>query len=397
MIADTNSVFVTTSMGGEAYAQWVRRAISHLASAGTDIVPLFGSSVGEPVELLRELAERAFSAPITHKYQSAFVNGNPYLIDALAERYSVAPERILATTGATSGLSLVYRAFLKPGDHVLVETPGFDLFGDIGRLLGAKVDYFRRSGANFAIDESELASKVNARTKLVVLSNLHNPSGAMLSADVVCRLARVAASHGAHLFVDEVYGDYARTSMPAASAAQLAPNVIAVNSLTKIYGLSTLRCGWVIASPENLAPIRHLSDRFEFGVSKLTHALAALVLDERHRFDAYSEAVLRAARPIMNRHFSEWQQASLVTGKMPRFGCICFLGLAGIHNTLAFSDWLANRYGVIVAPGEFFGAPGHVRLGYALAPDELVKGLTRFSEGLREYLSKHSDAEYVVD
>jgi aspartate/methionine/tyrosine aminotransferase len=391
---DAEPAFVTTSMGGEAYAQWVRRAISLARSSGGDVVPLFDSSVEEPTELLREVVENGFQAPITGKYQSVFVSGNPYVLDALASRYGFSSDRILTTTGATTGLSLIYRTFLQPGDRILVETPGFDLFGDIGRSLGVGVDHFRRDGEDFSIDEFELAARLTPHTKLIVLSDLHNPSGMLLKPDVIARIARMAARRGVRLIVDEVYGDYApRTARPG-SAAHLSPNVIAVNSLTKIFGLSTLRCGWIIASPENIAPIRQVSDHLEFGVSKLAHAVAALVLGETQRFEDYSSSVLRLARPVIERNLAEWQRAGLVAGRLPDFGCIFFPRLLGIQDTLGFSSWLADRCGVIVAPGDFFGAPGHVRIGFAHAPDLLEFGLSRFFEGLQEYsrIKLHSQA-----
>jgi aspartate/methionine/tyrosine aminotransferase len=207
----------------------------------------------------------------------------------------------------------------------------------------------------------------------------------LLRPDVIARIARMAAERNVRVVVDEVYGDYASRAARAGSAAHLSPNIIAVSSLTKIFGLSTLRCGWIIAAPENLGPIRQVSDHFEFGVSKLSHAVAALVLEEEQRLQAYSSAVLDLARPIIERHFREWQETGLVSGRLPDFGCIFFPRLSGVADTLDFSGWLADRYGVIVAPGEFFGAAGHVRIGFAHAPDLLEFGLSRFFEGLREY------------
>jgi len=382
---ETDPVFVTTSMGGEAYALWVRRAVRRARSEGNKLVPMFDSSVEEPVELLRGIVEDAFRAPITSKYQSVFAGGNPYVVDAIAERYQVPRERVLPTTGATTGLSLIYRTYLKPGDHVLVETPGFDLFGDLGHSVGANVDHFRRTGPGYEVDEFEIARKIKPRTKLIVLSDLHNPSGMLLRPEAIARIARIAAERGAKLVVDEVYGDYAAPEARPVSAAHLSPNIIAVSSLTKIYGLSTLRCGWIIAADELIEPVRELSDHLEFGISKLSHAVAALVLEKRGRFDAYSADVLRTARPILERHFAKWVAAGVVEGRIPDYGCILFPKLVGLDDTIGFSEWLADKYGVIVAPGEFFGAAGHIRIGYAHAPEVLEFGLTRFFEGLQEY------------
>jgi aspartate/methionine/tyrosine aminotransferase len=381
----SDSIAVTTGMGGEAYAQWVRRAIRNTMAAQRPAIPLFDSSVEEPTELLRRTIMAGFVRPITSRYQSVFVNGNPYVVEKLASRYGVAEERVLCTTGATSALSLVYRAYLSPGDHILVETPGFDLFADIARSLGARVGFFRRRGPEFGIDVDEVAAMLEPDTRLVVLSNLHNPSGMLLSDRELEALADAVTGRGVKLIVDEVYGDYADCDARPGSAVRLSPDFIGISSLTKIYGLSTLRCGWVVADPEALAPVRRVSDHFEFGVSKLAHAVSALILEDSTAFDENSQQVLASARPVIEHFFGDWVDAGLVDGALPKFGCISFPKLVGIEDTKEFSAWLADSTGVIVAPGEFFGAPGHIRIGHAHPPDVLERGLAQLTGGLRAY------------
>ncbi|HKX56686.1 MAG TPA: pyridoxal phosphate-dependent aminotransferase, partial [Xanthomonadales bacterium] len=273
----------------------------------------------------------------------------------------------------------------KPGDHVLVETPGFDLFEDIAHALNAHVDCFDRKGERFEIDPDEIERRIQQNTRLVVLTNLHNPSGMLTNDEVLLQVARMAERHDIKVIVDEVYGDYVGPKARPHSAAQLSPHLISVSSLTKIYGLSTLRCGWIVATPEVLAPVRALNDQFEFGVSKLAHAVAALVMENSTAFDAYWHSVMDVARPIMQKYFATWKAAGLVSGELPEYGCIAFPRLAGIDDTQSFSNWLADRYGVIVVPGELFRAPGHVRIGFALPQQELEQALAHFTEGLKEY------------
>lgn len=378
-------IAVTTGMGGEAYAEWVRRAIRTAVAARGSATPLFDSAVEEPTELLRRTIIAGFARPITSRYQSVFVNGNPYVVEMLAARYGVPEEHILCTTGATSALSLVYRAYLAPGDHILVETPGFDLFADIAESLGAKVEFFRRAAPRYRIDPDDIVARLRRNTRLLVLTNLHNPSGMLLDDGELKALADAVAGRGVKLVVDEVYGDYADASARPGSAVRLSSDFIGISSLTKIYGLGTLRCGWVIAEPKALAPVRRVSDHFEFGVSKLAHAVAALILEDRAAFDRNSREVLAAARPIIERFFADWLDSGLVEGELPEFGCISFPKLVGIDDTQEFSAWLADRSGVIVAPGEFFGAPGHIRIGHAHPPDVLERGLAQLTEGLRAY------------
>jgi aspartate/methionine/tyrosine aminotransferase len=120
-----------------------------------------------------------------------------------------------------------------------------------------------------------------------------------------------------------------------------------------------------VADPEVLAPVRALNDQFEFGVSKLSHAVAALVMENHRAYDDYWHGVIAAARPIMQGYFERWREDGLVSGELPEYGCITFPRLAGISDTQSFSSWLADRHGVIVVPGELFRAPGHVRIGFA--------------------------------
>ncbi len=376
---------VLAGAGGEAYVSWVRRAVARAMQGHDDAGMLFGSSVEEPVELLRQTVEAGFSKPITDRYTSVFVSGNPFVLEQLARAYSVGMNHILPTTGATGALSLLYRAYLKPGDHVLVETPGFDLFEDIAHALNAHVDCFDRKGERFEIDPDEIESRIQENTRLIVMTNLHNPSG-MLTDDAVLRqVADLAERHDIKVIIDEVYGDYVGPQARPHNAAQLSPHLISVSSLTKIYGLSTLRCGWIVATPEVLAPVRALNDQFEFGVSKLSHAVAALVMENSDAFDAYWHGVMDVARPIMHSYFAAWKAAGLVSGELPDFGCIAFPRLTGIDDTQSFSNWLADRYGVIVVPGELFRAPGHVRIGFALPQQELERALAHFTEGLKAY------------
>jgi aspartate/methionine/tyrosine aminotransferase len=388
---------VMAGAGGEAYVQWVRRAVARAMQGHEDDAGmLFGSSVEEPVELLRQTVESGFGRPITSRYASVFVAGNPYVMEHLARSYRVGLDHILPTTGATGALSLLYRAYLQPGDHVLVESPGFDLFADIARALNAHVDSFIRKGPRFEIDPDEIQSRIQPNTRLIVLTNLHNPSG-MLTPDTTLRaVAALAERHGIKVIVDEVYGDYADPLVRTHSAAHLSPNMVSVNSLTKIYGLSTLRCGWIVADPQVLAPVRALNDQFEFGVSKLSHAVAALVMENSATFDAYWKGIMAAARPVMQRYFNEWSRDGLVSGELPDYGCITFPRLCGIDDTQSFSNWLADRQGVIVVPGELFRAAGHVRIGFALPEQELDRALSHFTAGLKEYREQMPLRKYSV-
>ncbi|WP_292959820.1 pyridoxal phosphate-dependent aminotransferase [Novosphingobium sp. UBA1939] len=376
---------VFDSPASDSYAQWVRRAIAMSRARGGETVSLFESSVPEPRELLRQAVLETVEPAFSEHYVSAFGDGNPFVRDTLADRYGVPREQVLCTTGATGALSLIYRALLKPGDHVLVEAPGFDLFTCLAHAQGVAVDGFARHGDRFAINVADLEAQLTPRTRLVVLSDLHNPSGMQLDEAILRALAQLAERRGFLLVVDEVYADYAEGDRRRGAAAALSSAVISISSLTKIYGLGVLRCGWIVGAQDTVARLRAFSGQVEFGVSTLSHAVAAQVLADADSFTAATRSVVARCRPRFEAWFDRMKAEGLMVGALPEDGCICFPSLPGIDDTRAFSEWLIGKAGVIVAPGEYFGAPGHIRIGFCQRDEHLEAGLSGLESGLRAF------------
>ncbi|MCW1431100.1 pyridoxal phosphate-dependent aminotransferase [Novosphingobium sp. JCM 18896] len=374
------------------YTQWVRQAIGLARARKGDMLSLFESSVPEPRELLREAVAATAVPELSRYYVSAFSGGNPFIREMLAAQYQVPQDHVICTTGATSGLALIYRACLAPGDRVLIETPSFDLFTGLAEVQGVAVDRFERSGERFTIDPAAVEAKLHPRTRLVVISNLHNPSGMPVDHAGMKQLADLAERRGFLLVVDEVYADYAGEGVWPCPAQALSPAVLSLSSLTKIYGLGTLRCGWIVGAPEALAPIRRLSESTEFGVSTLSHAVAAQVMANRAVFDAHSRDYVARCRPVFDAWFARVSAEGLIGGLLPDDGCICFPSLPGVADARAFSRWLIERSGVLVAPGEYFGTPGRIRLGFCLDPERLTTGLAALEDGLRAYRDRASAA-----
>lgn len=369
----------------ETYPEWVRRMVGIARHSSGKVVTLFDSSPPEPVALLGNLVREAFTDPMTDRYVSAFQGGNPFIIEHLARLYDMPRESILGTTGATGALSLLYRSLVTPGDHVLVETPGFDFFRGLAEQWGATVDTVERRTDRFILDPDEVIARVGPKTRLIILSNLHNPSGMPIAHAHLVELGRLAENHNLRIIVDEVYGGYADKICRPFAAAQISPVFISISSLTKIFGLSTLRCGWIAGAPDVMERVRNVSYRSEISLSNLSHAAAALVFAQEDRFFAYSHEMIAQGRPIMAAAMDRWRADGLAEGIMPDFGCIFFPRLIGIEDTLAFTTWLAKRSGVVVAPGEHFQMPGHIRLGFARDPSELAWGLDVLSDALPLY------------
>ncbi len=342
---------------------------------------LFESTVAEPEALLADVIQSAFVGKITDRFESVFGRGNPHLLAALAARYGVDEQCILPTTGVCNGVAQILAGLVAPGDHVLVETPGFDVLADLARLAGAEVEPAPRSGATFAFDPEDLRARLRPDTRLVIVTNLHNPSGHHLDEAALKALAAVAATVGAHVLVDEVYADFAeeKGDLPA---ARLAPNLISVNSLTKVFGLFSLRCGWIVTTRATARRIANASAGREFGVSKLTHALGALVLEKPAPFEAHWRKVLETSRPVVERHLAAMKADELIEGDLPPYGCIAFPRVVGHDDTRKLAEILWRDHDIVTAPGEFFGQAGHMRLGFGVPAPTIDRGLAKLHEAL---------------
>jgi aspartate/methionine/tyrosine aminotransferase len=362
------------------YTSWCR-ALYRLPPGRPKPLVLFESTIAEPTELLRGVIESAFSPRVSDRFESVFGSGNPYLVEALAARYRVRKDQIVCTTGASNAISMILRALAPDGARVLVETPHLDLIEALPAGLGAKVSAIQRRGADYDIDPTEFAEALKGGAKLALITNPHNPSGAWLKPERIKELAAIAEAAGAHLVVDEIYADFAPGSRRTTAAA-LAPNIIAVNSLTKVYGLFSLRCGWLIASPETAKRVETANARLELGVSKLAHAVAAHVLEDVKRFDDHWRGILEQTRPVVEKHASAMIADGLIEGELPATGCMYFPRLVDHADTHAFARGLWEETGLLLAPGEFFGQAGHVRIGFGAVDASLDRGLSRLHEAL---------------
>lgn len=364
----------------ETYSDWVGRSIQ-ARTLRTDAMPLFESTISEPTTALFEIIRQAFSTALSPHYVSVFAGGNCFALDALAARYGIPRRQLISTTGATSAIGMALRALIHPGDRVLVETPGFDLLGRLAEEAGAGVDRVRRPAPDFRVDLADLRANLTPRTRAVMITNLHNPSGAWLSPAEIREIAAVAAETGAVLIVDEVYADFAQPNV-APPAAMLAPNVVTVSSLTKVFGLFSLKFGWLCAAPDLLARIRASAPDGDVGISKLSHAIAADVLDQSAVFDRHWTTLLAAGRPIVARHVAAMTADGLLEGDLPEFGCMYFPRVVGVDDTRALASRLWRDHGLLVAPGEYFDLPGHIRLGFGSDPGETDEGLGRLHAAL---------------
>ncbi|MGH9593073.1 MAG: aminotransferase class I/II-fold pyridoxal phosphate-dependent enzyme, partial [Bryobacteraceae bacterium] len=291
---------------------------------------------------------------------------------------------VVAAIGTSMANYLAYAGTLEPGDDVLIEHPAYGPMVEAAQLLGAKVRRLhRRFETGFMVEPEEIKRAITPKTRLIVLTNMHNPSGALISTDTLRAIGKIAEQNGARVLVDEVYLKmFFDNSVP--SAFRLGETFVITTSLTKVYGLSGLRCGWILAAPELARRIWRINDLFGNIPSHTAELLSVVALDHLPEIAQRSRALLARNRPLLDNFLDSRGDIDFVR---PPAGTVVFPKLAH-GNTEQFIKLLREKYETAVVPGRFFEMPEHFRLGIGGDTELLRAGLERISDALDEFAKK---------
>lgn len=310
----------------------------------------------------------------------------PRLEARLAALFAVAPERVIATVGASGAMHLCALRWFGHGARVVVDTPSYEPFRALPRLLGAELCPLERELADGwrLAPERVAAALAGAHPGHVFVANPNNPTGAVAPGEEIAALARAAETRGGVLVACEVYMEYARPD-ERVHAARIAPNGVSIGSLTKAYGLGPLRIGWIVLGEGLLAERERLRDMAYLAWVDPPSASLWAGISALERLEDFLRP-LRRVEAESRRHLVRWlEETQGVRAHVPPFGIISFPRIEGIDDTRALAAFLAREFGVDVVPGEFFGRPGHLRVGCGVPEATLVEGLVRLGDGLRAF------------
>ncbi len=301
---------------------------------------------------------------------------DPELRAAIARHCGVTSDRVVMADGTSMANMLALSALIAPGDEVVVEHPAYEPMVATALYLGAKVLSFPRRGGDFSIHPADVAAVVTPRTRAILLTNLHNPSGTLTDTGTLTAIGEIAERVGAHVVVDEVYLDSA--APPQRTAALLGDRFVATSSLTKCYGLSGLRCGWIIAAPDLAERMWRLNELFGVAQAHAAERLACIAFANLDTLAGYLPAHLADNRASANAFFASRDDLDCapMTGGITAFPRL-------LHGEVeALAALMIQRYDAAIVPGRFFGAPDRFRIGIGGPADIVVGGLERLGAAL---------------
>jgi aspartate/methionine/tyrosine aminotransferase len=347
------------------YMHWAKtqsRAKFNLATSGVGWFPL------------REL-------PVT--IEQLEINGDSAygyapLQQAVAKKCGVDPDCVVAAAGTSMANHLAMATLIDPGDEVVIEQPTYELLTATLLYLGAVLKQFPRTEeSGYALDPVQVRRALTPKTKLIVLTNLHNPSSVLTPDSVLREIGDLARSAGARVLVDEVYLDAVYVDTPRTSY-HLGPEFIVTNSLTKVYGLSGLRCGWILAEPDLARAMWRLNDLYASIPTHPGELLSVVAFEHLDHIREHARKIVEADRVLLQEFLAA--QKALSTPRI-KFGTTAIVRLTS-GDADDFLARLRTEYETSAVPGHFFGLTNHFRIGMGVNTAMFREGLQRIARVL---------------
>jgi aspartate/methionine/tyrosine aminotransferase len=313
-------------------------------------------------------------------------NGSGYghdpLLEAIARRYRTPKECVVSAMGTSFANYLALAAATEPGDEILIEQPAYDPLVSVARFLGLAIRRFQRHPDHkFAVDPEEVARNLTPRTRVIVICNLHNPSGALTTDSILREIAELARKNGAYVLVDEVYREMLFEAEPQ-TAFHLDPErFLITNSLTKAYGLSGLRCGWVLAPAPLAAHMWRLHDIHAGTYAHPAELLSLRAFEVLSQISARMKKMLDTNRALLSDFLRSRDELDYF---WPEHGTVAFPRLKN-GNVEALCDLLRHEFQTTVVPGRFFECPDRFRIGIGMATESVAGSLKRLALGMDRF------------
>lgn len=310
------------------------------------------------------------------------VNGHRALRERIAALYDGAsPDNVLVTVGASEANHLIAATLVEPGDEIVVQKPTYQQLSGNAANRGIEVKTVALvEERGWSLDLEELDERVGPATRVVAVVNPNNPTGHILTEAEMAAIVGAAERVGAWIVADEVYAGAERDrDEPTPSFWGRYDRVIAVNSMSKAYGLPGLRLGWVVAPRAVVADLWRRHEYATIAASMLANELATLALSAsvRPRLMARARRLIRRGFDVLAEELAVHPGVFAVVP--PQASAISFVRYELPIGSLELASRLVAEKSTLVVPGSCFGLDGHFRFSSALAEDYLRQGLARIN------------------
>src|SRR5262245_49647578 len=355
--------------------------MERMQSTWENVVEMDMSESGVRPVTLRELGEMGLdldsilSMPLGYSQS----NGTVALRESLAAQYPGAtPDHIEVTNGTSEANYVLALSLLRPGDEVAFEVPNYMQYLGLPSSLGAKVNRFQlRIENNWEPDWDEFERAVTPRTRMIYISNPHNPTGSVLSEESMRRMVARCEQTGTYLLADEVYQGAEVYRDRTKSFWGMSDRVIVTSGLSKAYGIPGVRIGWIVGPPDVVADCWTQHDYLTIGPNKISDAVARVAVrpENREKLYARTRTILQQNLPVMR----EWVQPfdGFLEVREPQAGALALVRYNSPTPSLELAARVRVNQNVLIVPGSHLGLEGFLRIWLGGKPEFLCEGLRR--------------------
>jgi aspartate/methionine/tyrosine aminotransferase len=362
------------------FSKWEFTARYHLTASDAESLPL-----RELLAMGSAEDREAFDA-LWLGYTETF--GAPLLRETIACTYDKqTADNILCFAGAEEGIYIAMHALLEKGDHAIVITPNYQAAETVPQSLCAVSGVPLDPDRAWTLDIDRVAQAIRPNTKLISINFPHNPTGKILEHEHLTALVTLCRQHGLWLFSDEVYrllGLHPERQM--AQVVDIYEKGLSLNVMSKAYGLSGLRIGWIATADHALlVKMERLKHYLSICNSAPSEVLARIALKNRISILARNNQLLATNIILLEQFFAEFPD--LFQWYRPDGGCVAYPRYVGTGSVEAFAQDLVERAGVLLLPATVYRSTlgptptDRFRIGYGRA--KLAEGLDAFRQHLR--------------
>jgi aspartate/methionine/tyrosine aminotransferase len=324
-----------------------------------------------------------FAHVAKQKLTYGHIIGSPEFRRRIARSYtSITEDQVLLMNGAIGANFLVLYSLIQPGDHVIAVHPTYQQLYDVPKSFGASVDLLPlRKENNYLPDMDELRELVKENTKLIIINNPNNPTGALMENEMLKEIVSIAKEANAYILSDEVYRNLLQEEVKISSIVDLYEKGISTSSMSKVLSLAGLRLGWIAASPEVIRECLKHRDYTTISCGLIDDMLAVHALKNYDKILERNLKIVRDNLAILDTWVANEPAIHYVK---PKAGTTALLHFDLPLTSEQFCLQLFRENGAFLTPGSCFDIEGTVRIGYACATEVLIQGLEKVSAFIQQ-------------
>ncbi len=365
-----------------------------LRATGVDLVDL---GAGEPHFSTPQNIKDAAIAAINNNFTKyTAVGGIAELRDAIVKRHAAdfgsdyKREECTASVGGKHALFNAIQVLVDHGDEVILPVPYWVSFKDIIRYAGGEPVYIPTDEAHdFQLTADMVERAITPRTKMIILNSPNNPSGSVMSPEDMTSVLKLAHDRGIYVVSDEcyVYLNYTGRLFSAGSVTDVKERLLIIGSLSKTYAMTGWRLGYALGPAPVIAAMQKLQSQSTSNPTSIVQkaAIAALTGPQDCLAEMRTDYIKLRDKVVAGLRAVPGLTCATPNGAFYAYPNVShYFGRGGMNSACDAARKLLHEAHVVVVPGEAFGTQEHVRISYAVAEQQLERGLER----MRDFFAK---------